>query len=147
MKIIISDVCYEVPEGVANLLHVVSVERDQACDDNTMLRDELSHMTNEIARLAKERDLAREKWKSAIARYPNGANGCCCLFDNDQNQILWCSPHAKLRNELSRLTAALNDNERAEKVVEKDSSSYSRWNRRREAINDYRAMLKEATYV
>ena len=49
-------------------------------EDNTALRDE-------IARLAKERDLAREKWKSAIARYPNGANGCCSLTPEQRAEL------------------------------------------------------------
>ena len=51
-----------------------------------------------------------------------------------------------MRDELSRLTAALNDDERAERVIIKHEDCYDHW-KLRKAINDYRAMLKEATYV
>lgn len=30
-------------------------------------------------------------------KYPNGASGCCCLFDDDYNQIVWCEEHKKLK--------------------------------------------------
>ena len=36
-------------------------------------------------------------------KYPNGANGCCCLFDDDDNQIQWCAPHADLRDKVVKL--------------------------------------------
>ena len=36
-------------------------------------------------------------------KYPNGANGCCCLFDDDDNQIQWCAPHADLRDKVEKL--------------------------------------------
>ena len=31
--------------------------------------------------------------------------GCCCLFDKDENQINWCSVHAELRDERDALEA------------------------------------------
>jgi hypothetical protein len=50
---------------------------------------------------------AMERWKKAKARYPNGAEGCCCLFDKDEKQINWCSVHAELRDERDRLRERL----------------------------------------
>lgn len=63
--------------------------------------------SKEIAKLKTERAGAFQKWKDAIAKYPNGADGCCCLFDRDQNQVGWCSIHAELRDENIALKAEL----------------------------------------
>lgn len=60
----------------------------------------LKEMKEENNKLRKQRDRMTEYWKKSKAKYPNGANGCCCLFDNDQNQIAWCSIHAGLRDEI-----------------------------------------------
>ena len=63
----------------------------------------------EIAMLNKERAAAFQRWKDAIAKYPNGADGCCCLFDKDQNQIGWCSVHAEPRDEIAALKKEAQD--------------------------------------
>ena len=48
-----------------------------------------------------------ETHKRLNRKYPQGANGCCCLFDDEDNQIEWCAPHAELRDERDRLGEAL----------------------------------------
>ena len=53
----------------------------------------------EIAALTKQ----LETHKRLNVKYPNGANGCCCLFDDEENPISWCKPHADLRDENLRL--------------------------------------------
>ena len=55
----------------------------------------------------KREDAMHERWKKATAKYPNGADGCCCLFDKDEKQINWCSVHAELRDERDRLRERL----------------------------------------
>jgi len=35
------------------------------------------------------------------SKYPNRANGCCCLFDDNGNQIESCKYHAEIRNLMS----------------------------------------------
>ena len=61
-----------------------------------------------ILELLKEESLKNAKLESLLLRfgskkYPNGANGCCCLFDDDDNQIQWCAPHADLRDKVVKL--------------------------------------------
>ena len=73
-----------------------------------MAEDKIKELEAENKRLIVQRDGAFARWKSAIAKYPKGADGCCCLFDADENQIQWCSPHAKLRDENQRLREALD---------------------------------------
>jgi hypothetical protein len=34
-----------------------------------------------------------ERVKKYMAKYPNGANGCCCLFDDDNELISSCLHH------------------------------------------------------
>lgn len=60
---------------------------------------------DDCLRLEKERKGAFDRWEAAIAQYPNGGAGCCCLFDDDQNQIQWCSVHAEMRAGNVRLKA------------------------------------------
>jgi hypothetical protein len=60
-----------------------------------------------ITKLKDERDAANRRWERARARYLNGADGCCCLFDKDEKQINWCSVHAELRAERDRLRERL----------------------------------------
>ncbi len=67
--------------------------------------------SKEITKLKTERAGAFQKWKDAIAKYPNGADGCCCLFDRDQNQVGWCSIHAELRDENIALKAEMQRRE------------------------------------
>lgn len=38
-------------------------------------------------------------------KYPNGATGCCCLFDDNERQIVTCSIHATLKAENAMLKA------------------------------------------
>ena len=59
-------------------------------------------------------------------KYPNGANGCCCLFDDDDNQIQWCAPHADLRDKVEKLEGwlkYLSKNYR-QSIVEIEISDY-----------------------
>jgi len=50
-----------------------------------------------------------ETHKRLNAKYPHGANGCCCLFDDEENPISWCKPHADLRDENLRLVEQITD--------------------------------------
>jgi len=70
-----------------------------------MAEKHIAELEAENHRLIVQRDGAFERWKSAIAKYPNGADGCCCLFDDNENQVQWCTPHAELRDENDALTA------------------------------------------
>ena len=70
-----------------------------------MAEKRIAELEAENHRLIVQRDGAFERWKSAIAKYPNGADGCCCLFDDNENQVQWCTPHAELRDENDALTA------------------------------------------
>ena len=73
--------------------------------ENKRLCKRIAELEAENHRLIVQRDGAFERWKSAIAKYPNGADGCCCLFDDNENQVQWCTPHAELRDENDALTA------------------------------------------
>jgi cell division protein FtsB len=70
-----------------------------------MAEKRIAELEAENHRLIVQRDGAFERWKSATAKYPNGADGCCCLFDDNENQVQWCTPHAELRDENDALTA------------------------------------------
>ncbi len=48
-----------------------------------------------------------ERLKKAIAHYPNGADGCSCLFDRNNKQIKCCSMHADIMEENRRLKEEL----------------------------------------
>ena len=37
-----------------------------------------------------------KRYKKVMAKYPNGAEGCCCLFDDDGNLIRSCGFHKDL---------------------------------------------------
>jgi predicted nuclease with TOPRIM domain len=73
--------------------------------ENKRLCKRIAELEAENHRLIVQRDGAFERWKSATAKYPNGADGCCCLFDDNENQVQWCTPHAELRDENDALTA------------------------------------------
>ena len=71
-------------------------------------RKMIAALKAEIEMGKKREDAMYDLWKKAKARYPNGAEGCCCLFDKDGNQINWCSVHAELRDERDALKAELD---------------------------------------
>ena len=73
----------------------------------TELEAENAALKAEIEMGKKREDAMHERWKKATAKYPNGAEGCCCLFDKDGNQINWCSVHAELRDELYRIKTSV----------------------------------------
>lgn len=83
----------------------LAIERDEVKAENKRLCKRIAELEAENHRLIVQRDGAFERWKSAIAKYPNGADGCCCLFDDNENQVQWCTPHAELRDENDALTA------------------------------------------
>ena len=70
-------------------------------------RKMIAALKAEIEMGKKREDAMHERWKKATAKYPNGAEGCCCLFDKDGNQINWCSVHAELRDELYRIKTSV----------------------------------------
>lgn len=80
---------------------------------------ESSKLRAEVERLTRERDRARqwnrlydrnpnETQKKAIAlRAANWEMGCCCQFDENDEQIIWCSPHADLKQRAEAAESAL----------------------------------------
>ena len=75
--------------------------------DKAQLEEQVTELEAELNVMTHRADEYLERWKKAKAKYPNGAEGCCCLFDEDNNQIDWCSVHAELRDERDRLRERL----------------------------------------
>ena len=92
----ICPICAGVIKDVSERLKV----NQPICGRIAELESDLEAMTHQ----AKEH---LKRWKTARARYLNGADGCCCLFDKDEKQINWCSVHAELRDERDRLRERL----------------------------------------
>jgi hypothetical protein len=70
--------------------------------DKAQLEERVKELETELKVMTRRADEHLERWKKAKAKYPNGAEGCCCLFDKDEKQINWCSVHAELRDERAR---------------------------------------------
>lgn len=51
-------------------------------------------------------------------KYPNGANGCCCLFDDDFKQIVWCDEHYGLKSALEAIKLC-SSGQHAAQIAEK----------------------------
>jgi len=92
-------------QSVSEMHDALIAEFNEMRAENKRLCKRIAELEAENHRLIVQRDGAFERWKSAIAKYPNGADGCCCLFDDNENQVQWCTPHAELRDENDALTA------------------------------------------
>jgi hypothetical protein len=61
-------------------------------------------------------------------KYPNGAYGCCCLFDDEETQIEWCKAHGELRDKAAALTEELRlanlRSESLDRVVSDSTEEY-----------------------
>jgi chromosome segregation ATPase len=104
------------PDIVTNVLY----------QDIDRLQEKVKELEAENHRLIVQRDGAFERWKSAISKYPNGADGCCCLFDDNENQVQWCTPHAELRDENDALTAERDKLTARVKELEESRDSWKR---------------------
>ena len=87
--------------------------------DKAQLEERVTELEAELKVMTHRADEYLERWRKARARYPNGAEGCCCLFDEDNNQIDWCAVHAELRDERDGLK---EDNERLREALNRIAS-------------------------
>ncbi len=124
---------------------MIALKEDQMNGQN--LGEHVAELNKEIACLKKQIERHKEDAESRAKVIADLRKEQLCPHCGGKIELCGkCTPSFKTVSEdkLSRLTAALNDDERAKKVAgEAFCVDYECG--RRDAINDYRAMLREET--